>query len=98
MQQTINGKEQKYFRGLEEGTSDRITFHQEENNDHKGLSLQFFMDSEAIDVSLKLDWYGTLGRCVLRYGSITILFFWSISLIVLLSQLYSYVTNGKRIV
>lgn len=96
MQQAINGKELKYFRGLETGISDRISFHQQKSLEHDGLSLQFFMDSEAMDVSLKVDWYGTLGRCVLRYGSIMILFFWAISLVVLLSQLYSYIVNGKR--
>lgn len=96
MQQSIGESEIKYFRGLEMGVSDRITFHQE--LDRKGLQLRFFMDNEVMDVSIKVDWYGTLGRCVLRYGSIMVLFFWTISLVVLLSQLYTYTINGKRIV
>lgn len=96
MQQAINNRELKYYRGLEQGVSDRITFHQELNENHQGLSLRFFMDSQTLDIDMKIDWYGTLGRCVLRYGSIMVLFLWVISLVVLLSQLYSYVANGKR--
>jgi hypothetical protein len=96
MQQAINNKELKYYRGLESGVSDRITFHQEISKEHKGLSLQFFTDDQSMDIEIKIDWYGTLGRCVLRYGGILITFLWMISLTVLLSQLYSYVANGKR--
>ncbi|GAA5797204.1 hypothetical protein HPULCUR_002584 [Helicostylum pulchrum] len=94
MQQSIGDSEVKYFRGLEIGVSDRITFHQE--LDRKGLQLRFFMDNEVLDISIKVDWYATLGRCVLRYGSIMVLFFWAISFVVLLSQLYTYTINGKR--
>lgn len=96
MQQAINNRELIYYRGLEQGVSDRITFHQELNDNHQGLSLRFFMDNQTLDIYISIDWYGTLGRCVLRYGSIVILFLWVISLVVLLSQLYSYVVNGKR--
>lgn len=96
MQQAINDRELKYYRGLESGVSDRITFHQEAADGHQGLSLQFFSDGQSLDIELKIDWYGTLGRCVLRYGSILVVFFWMVSLIVLLTQLYSYAVNGKR--
>ncbi|KAI7878366.1 PGAP1-like protein-domain-containing protein [Mucor mucedo] len=96
MQQAINNREIVYHRGLEQGISDRITFHQDLDKNHQGLSLRFFMDEQTLDIQLSIDWYGTVGRCVLRYGSIMVLFFWVISLVVLLSQLYSYAINGKR--
>lgn len=96
MKQQINNQEIKYYRGLEVGTSDRITFHQEPSSGHKGLLIEFFSDDQALQVKITFDWYGTMGRCVLRYGAILVNFFWVFTLLVLLTQLYSYCTNGKR--
>ncbi|CAO3607334.1 unnamed protein product [Mucor hiemalis] len=95
MQQAINGKELKYYRGLEKGMSDRITFHEEPSQNNAGLSLKFYLDDEGLDISIHVDWYGTLGRTVLRYGIMIVSYFWMVTLVVVLSQLYSYVANGK---
>jgi len=96
MKQTINNVEAKYYRHLEANQSDRITFHQEMDTDHQGLSLQFFTDRQLMDIEIKLDWYGTLGRCVLRYGAILANFLWVSSLVILMTQAYTYALNGKR--
>jgi hypothetical protein len=96
MKQQINNHEIKYYRGLEAGTSDRITFHQESGAGNKGLLLDFFSDDQTLQIKIKFDWYGTMGRCVLRYGAILMNFLWVSTLLVLLTQLYSYCTNGKR--
>lgn len=93
MEQRINNKPIKYYRGLEENVSNRITFPQDKQY---GLSLVFFTDNQDIKVQIKFDWYGTLGRCVLRYGAIIANYFWITTLIVLLTQVYSYAVNGKR--
>lgn len=95
MQQAINGKELKYYRGLAEGVSDRITFHEEPSLSNSGLSLSFFIENESMDISIQVDWYGTLGRTVLRYGILIVSYFWMVTLVVVLSQLYSYLANGK---
>ncbi|KAL9537639.1 hypothetical protein MBANPS3_011598 [Mucor bainieri] len=96
MKQMINNGEIKYHRHLEANQSDRITFHQEMGTDHQGLSLQFFTDRQLLSIKLKLDWYGTLGRCVLRYGAILANFLWVSSLLVLMAQANTYALNGKR--
>ncbi|KAI7899801.1 uncharacterized protein BX663DRAFT_519556, partial [Cokeromyces recurvatus] len=98
MQQRVHHQQEiKYYRGLESGLSDRITFHQENGIDkEEGLSLQFFVDNQTLHVELSFDWYGTLGRCVLRYGAILAQFLWISTSIILLTQLYSYVMNGKQ--
>jgi pimeloyl-ACP methyl ester carboxylesterase len=96
MKQMINDLEIKYYRRLEAGQSDRITFHQEIDIDHHGLSLQFFTDRQSMEIEIRLDWYGTLGRCVLRYGAILVNLLWVSSLIILLTQAYTYAVNGKR--
>ncbi|KAL9553665.1 hypothetical protein PS6_003807 [Mucor atramentarius] len=96
MKQTINNLEIKYYRHLEANQSYRITFHQEIDTDHQGLSLQFFTDRQSMDIEIKLDWYGTLGRCVLRYGAILVNFFWVSSLIILMTQVKTYAINGKH--
>lgn len=96
MKQMINHLEIKYYRGLEAGQSDRITFHREIDTDHHGLSLQFFTDRQSMEIEIRLDWYGTLGRCVLRYGAILVNLLWVSSLIILLTQANTYAANGKR--
>ncbi|KAK4514962.1 uncharacterized protein ATC70_002569 [Mucor velutinosus] len=96
MKQTINNVETKYYRHLEANQSERITFHQEVDTNHQGLLLQFFTDRQAMDIEIKLDWYGTLGRCVLRYGAILANFLWVSSLMILLTQANTYALNGKR--
>jgi hypothetical protein len=96
MKQQTNNQETKYYRGLEAGISDRITFHQEPGTGHEGLSLVFFLDNQSLQIKVKFDWYGTMGRCVLRYGAILMNFLWISTLLVLLTQLYSYCRNGKR--
>lgn len=96
MKQMTNNGEIKYYRHLEANQSDRITFHQEMGTDHQGLSLQFFTDRQSLIIDIKLDWYGTLGRCVLRYGAILASFLWVSSLMILMSQANTYALNGKR--
>lgn len=96
MQQSINGGELKYYRGLEERVSDRITFHRDISVDNQGLSLQFYLDNQILDIDITIDWYATLGRSILRYGPIMSTFLWMITLVVLSSQAYSYIANGKR--
>ncbi|KAI9481388.1 MAG: PGAP1-like protein-domain-containing protein [Benjaminiella poitrasii] len=97
MQQMMHKQEIKYYRGLENGVSDRITFHQENTaTKDGGLSLRFFTDNQKLQIRFKLDWYGTLGRCVLRYGAVLANFLWISTLALLSTQLYSYVLNGKR--
>ncbi|GAN01712.1 GPI inositol-deacylase [Mucor ambiguus] len=96
MKQMINNVEIKYYRHLEANQSDRTTFHQEMDKAHQGLSFQFFTDRQVMNIEIKLDWYGTLGRCVLRYGAILANFFWVSSLIILMTQANTYALNGKR--
>ncbi|CEP07975.1 hypothetical protein [Parasitella parasitica] len=96
MKQTINNLEAKFYRHLEANQSDRITFHQEMNLDHHGLSLQFFTDRQLMVIEIRLDWYGTLGRCVLRYGAVLVNFLWVSSLIILMTQANTYAANGKH--
>ncbi|KAI8994516.1 PGAP1-like protein-domain-containing protein [Pilobolus umbonatus] len=96
IQQSVGNQEIKFHRHLEEGVSDRITFHQAAD----GLSLTFYLPPSNSDLqmtmSLSIDWYSTLGRFVLRYGSSIIPVVYSTCLIVVLSQIYSYLINGKR--
>lgn len=98
MQQAINGKELKYYRGLAEGVSDLITFHEEPSRHNSGLSLVFYIEDEGMDLSIHVDWYGTLGRTVLRYGILIVSYVWMVTLAVVLLQLYSYVANGKSMI
>ncbi|KAI8370077.1 PGAP1-like protein-domain-containing protein [Choanephora cucurbitarum] len=95
MKQTSNQHEIRFYRDLREGVSDRITFHQPTSANANGLLLEFFVDSQSLTVQIRLDWYGTLGRCVLRYGILVLHFFRVIACTVLCTQLYSYV-QGKK--
>lgn len=94
LEQQVNNKAIKYFRGLKTGVSNRLTVHQE--TQQQGLSLKIFTDNQALEIQIKFDWYGTLGRCVLRYGAIIASYFWISTLLVLLTQFYTYVMSGKR--
>ncbi|OBZ85265.1 GPI inositol-deacylase [Choanephora cucurbitarum] len=98
MKQASNQHEVKFYRDLREGVSDRITFHQSIGVNASGLLLEFFTDSQSLTVQIRIDWYGTLGRCVLRYGILVLHFFRVIACTVLCTQLYSYVQskNNKR--
>ncbi|KAI8353343.1 hypothetical protein BD560DRAFT_215552 [Blakeslea trispora] len=90
MKQTSNQHEIKFYRDLREGVSDRITFHQPSNVNSSGISLEFFTDSQSLILQLRFDWYGTLGRCVLRYGILLFHFFKVVACTVLCTQIYSY--------
>jgi hypothetical protein len=82
----------QFYRKLEIGSSNRITFHKM-NSDQ--LALYFFTDRQELELVLQIDWYGTLGRIVLGYGGIIVPFLYCNALIMALSQLYTYLINGK---
>ncbi|RCH99265.1 GPI inositol deacylase, partial [Rhizopus stolonifer] len=95
MKQIANQHEIKYYRGLDEGVSDRITFHQSFYANSSGIVLEFFSDQQPMTVQIRFDWYGTLGRCVLHYGVLLVHFLVIINSILVCSQMYSYIKKQR---
>ncbi|CEI91944.1 hypothetical protein RMCBS344292_06220 [Rhizopus microsporus] len=95
VRQTVNGQEPKYYRQIKENESVRITFHQA-TGAGEGLAFSFYTDNQAMELVMRFDWYATLGRCLLRYGSVMLNFMYVCTLIILITQCSTYVHIGSR--
>ncbi|CEG81595.1 hypothetical protein RMATCC62417_15779 [Rhizopus microsporus] len=95
VRQTVNGQEPKYYRQMKENESVRATFHQA-TGAGEGLAFSFYTDNQTMELVMRFDWYATLGRCLLRYGSVMLNFMYVCTLIMLIAQCSIYVHIGSR--
>lgn len=66
--------------------------------DHKGLTLQIWMDPTcpgSIGIDLSVDWYGSLGRIGFRNGIMLATFSFIIVVLVMFGQIFCYNRTGK---
>ncbi|KAG1501477.1 hypothetical protein G6F46_003628 [Rhizopus delemar] len=91
MKQTIHGKEAKFYRNLKENVSDKIMFHQTPGDE--GLAFSFYTDNQPLGLLIRVDWYATLGRCMLRYGSILTNYLYVCASLILFTQSCTYVVT-----
>ncbi|KAG1053516.1 hypothetical protein G6F43_004416 [Rhizopus delemar] len=91
MKQTIHGKEAKFYRNLKENVSDKIMFHQTSGDE--GLAFSFYTDNQPLGLLIRVDWYATLGRCMLRYGSILTNYLYVCASLILFTQSCTYVVT-----
>ncbi|KAI8147566.1 PGAP1-like protein-domain-containing protein [Fennellomyces sp. T-0311] len=65
--------------------------------DHRGLSLQVWMDptcSEPLKIDLAIDWYGSAGRVGFRNGIMLLSYTFIMVMLVLAGQIYCYNRTG----
>ncbi|KAG5440175.1 hypothetical protein PCANB_001744 [Pneumocystis canis] len=101
-QYVLNPYESKYFVNT---TKIGVNFHGtapflpsiSENNSKQGLTMQFWLDptcSKPVDISISLDFCGTLGKLAIKFWTALIIFTYVITLLSLRKQFKIYNNHG----